>query len=317
MLEYEMRMGEFMKKCAVIYNPHSGRKAKFKYLPQFEAMLKKYDYEPTIYYTEYKGHATELVKNLEHVDLVLSIGGDGTFNESVTGNFMRSDRLVCAHIPCGTTNDIGAMMGYGKNMMNNLKMTLDGVVKNVDICVINGKPFIYVAAIGKFADIPYETPRNLKKKIGYLAYISEAVKSFFNKTKLNEIIYEIDGIEYRGLFSFIIVSSANRISGINNFYKEVKLDDNKFEVLLCNISKKKDIIRSLYFLTMYDVHKVPGIYSYKTDKLKIKFGDKPKKPWCIDGEKMDDIEDKYEITIDRNIKMMIPDKNVDKLFINK
>ena len=39
--------------------------------------------------------------------------------------------------------------------------------------------------------------------------------------------------------------------------------------------------------------------------------------WCIDGEKLDDDSLKYEIKIDRNIKMMIPKKNIDKLFIKK
>ena len=241
----------------MIYNPNSGKKAKFKYIKQFEEILGDYGYEVQTFYTEYKGHTIEIVRKLDHVDLVLSIGGDGTFNESVTGNYLRKDRLVCAHIPVGTTNDIGTMMGYGKNMINNLKMTLDGVVKNVDICLINGTPFIYVASIGKFAEIPYETPRELKKKLGYFAYLKEGIRSFFDKTKLYDVTYEIDGIEYRGLFSFIIVSSANRIAGINDFYKDIKLDDDRFEVLLCTFSKKKDIIRSLYFLTMYDVEKVP------------------------------------------------------------
>ena len=306
-----------MKKCAIVYNPNSGRKVKFNIMPQFKEMLNKYGYQVDVFYTEYKGHATEIVKSLEHVDLVLSMGGDGTFNESITGNFMRKDRLVCAHIPVGTTNDIGSMFGYGKNMLNNLKMTLEGEIKNVDICVINGKPFIYVATIGKFAEIPYETPRELKKKFGYLAYISEGIKSFFNKTKLYDVTYEIDGNEYRGLFSFIILSSANRIAGINHFYKDVKLDDNRFEVLLCNFAKKKDIIRSLYFLTLYDVEKVPGIHFYKTNKIKIKFQEKPKKNWCIDGEMLDDDNKNFDITIDRNIQMMIPKKNIDKLFVNK
>lgn len=306
-----------MKSCVVIYNPISGRKANFKVMPQFEKILNNYGYDSKIIYTKYKGHATEIVRDLEEVDLVISIGGDGTFNEVVTGNFLREKKLVLAHIPCGTTNDIGAMMGYGKNMINNLKMTLDGVVKGIDICLINGNPFVYVAAIGKFTNIPYETPRKLKKNIGYLAYLTEGVKSLFDKTRLSEIIYEVDGVEYRGLFSFIIVSSANRISGINNFYKDVKLDDNRFEVMLCNITKKKDIVKSLYFLTMYDVSKVPGIYSYKTDNLKIKFVDTPKKPWCIDGEKLNDIDKNYEITIDRSMKMLIPKKNVDKLFVKK
>ena len=306
-----------MKKIAIIYNPNSGKKVKFNVMPQFVQMLRKYDYHTDIYYTEYKGHATEIVRDLDHVDLVLSIGGDGTFNESITGNFLRKDRLVCAHIPVGTTNDIGIMMGYGKNMLNNLKMTLDGVVKNVDICFINDKPFIYVATIGKFAEIPYETPRELKKKWGYLAYISEGVTSFFNKTKLYDVTYEIDGTQYRGLFSFIIVSSANRIAGINNFYKDVKLDDKNFEVLLCNFAKKKDIIRSLYFLTMYDIEKVPGIHFYKTNNIKIKFADKPKKNWCIDGEMLDDDSKVFEINTNNNIPMMIPKKNIDKLFIEK
>lgn len=306
-----------MKSCVVIYNPISGKKENFKVMPQFEKILNKYGYDSRIIYTKYKGNATEIVRDLEDVDLVISIGGDGTFNEVVTGNYLRDKKLVCAHIPCGTTNDIGVMMGYGKNMINNLKMTLDGVVKEIDICLINGNPFIYVAAIGKFTNIPYETPRKLKKNIGYFAYLAEGVKSLFDKTKLSEIIYEVDGVEYRGLFSFIIVSSANRISGINNFYKDVKLDDNKFEVMLCNITKKKDIVKSLYFLTLYDVSKVPGIYSYKTDKLKIRFVDTPKKPWCVDGEKLNAIDNNYEITIDRSMKMMIPKKNVDKLFVKK
>ncbi len=306
-----------MKSCVVIYNPISGKKENFKVMPQFEKILNKYGYDSRIIYTKYKGNATEIVRDLEDVDLVISIGGDGTFNEVVTGNYLRDKKLVCAHIPCGTTNDIGVMMGYGKNMINNLKMTLDGVVKEIDICLINGNPFIYVAAIGKFTNIPYETPRKLKKNIGYFAYLAEGVKSLFDKTKLSEIIYEVDGVEYRGLFSFIIVSSANRISGINNFYKDVKLDDNKFEVMLCNITKKKDIVKSLYFLTLYDVSKVPGIYSYKTDKLKIRFVDTPRKPWCVDGEKLNAIDNNYEITIDRSMKMMIPKKNVDKLFVKK
>lgn len=305
-----------MKTCVIIYNPLSGKKIKYKFLPQFEKILLKYEYTTKIIYTEYMGHAAEIAKSIEHVDLLLSIGGDGTFNEVINGNFSRKDKLICAHIPCGTTNDIGVMMGYGKNMIENLKMTLSGEVKKVDICLINNRPFIYVAAIGKFADIPYETPRELKKKWGYFAYLSEAIKSFFSKTRLTEISYEIDGVMYHGLYSFIIVSNANRISGINNIYRDIKLDDNKFEVLLCNISRRKDIIKSLYFLATSGVNKVPGIYTYKTDNFKIKFNEEPKKPWCIDGEKLENNRLDFNITINRDIELMIPKKNISKLFVN-
>ena len=68
---------------------------------------------------------------------------------------------------------------------------------------------------------------------------------------------------------------------------------------------------------MYDVSKVPGIYSYKTNNLKIKFLDKPKKAWCVDGEKLDDDSLVFDIKIDNSLKMMIPKKNIDKLFVGK
>lgn len=215
-----------MKKCIIIYNPVSGKKIKKNFFSEYEKILLSKGYDSEVKYTEYKGHATSIVKNLhDDIDLVISIGGDGTFNEVMTGNFMRDKKLLLAHLPSGTTNDLCKMLGYGKNAIDNLKMTLDGKVMGLDICMINDRPFVYVAGFGKFTNIAYETPRKSKEKFGYMAYLTEGVKSFFDKTKLYDITYEIDGIVYRGLFSFIIISSANRISGINNFYKDVKLDD--------------------------------------------------------------------------------------------
>ena len=105
-----------MKKCVVIYNPNSGKAVKHDFTEEFTNILKEYNYDVNFIKTEYKGQAKEIVTNLEIVDLVISIGGDGTFNESMTGNLRRKERLVLAHIPMGTANDIGAMFGYEKNI---------------------------------------------------------------------------------------------------------------------------------------------------------------------------------------------------------
>jgi len=304
-----------MKKCVVVYNPNSGKIPREKILPQFEKILKEYNYTCQMHLTEYRAHATKIVETLEDdIDLVISVGGDGTFNESMTGNFKRKKRLLLAHLPVGTTNDIGTMFGYGKNMINNLKLTLEGKIQKIDICLINNKPFIYSAGFGKFMNIPYETPRELKKKIGHLAYLTEGAKSFTTKTKLYDITYEIDGVETRGLFSFFLITSANRVAGINNFYKDVKLNDDKFEVLMCNMTTKVDIIRSLYFLTMYDATKVPGFYFYKTNNLKIKFNTPLDKAWCIDGEELTPIDNEYNISIKSNVEILMPTKNIKELF---
>ena len=305
-----------MKKCLVVYNPNSGKYNKEVTLPKIEKILNEYDYSVIIEKTKYKGDATSIVANIDKCDLVVSIGGDGTFNEVMTGNFMRKDRIVLCHLPSGTTNDVGAMWGYGKNMLNNLKLALNGKVKRIDICTINDKPFVYSAGFGKFMNIPYETPRELKKRIGHLAYIREGARDFFRKVKLYDITYEVDNEKYRGLFSFALITNANRVAGINNFYKDIKLDDNKFEVLLCNITKLKDIVKTLYFFALYDASKIPGFYFYQTDNIKIKFNSPLKKPLCIDGESFDDMSGSYNIKIDHDVYVLMPSKNVNNLFAN-
>ena len=307
-----------MKECVIIYNPNSGHKEVKKYLQEIETILNQKGYNAIIYATEYKGHATELVSHLPNVDLVMSFGGDGTFNEVMTGNFKRKQKLLLTHISVGTTNDIGAMLGYTKDVIENVKMSLNGVVKDFDIGLINNHPFIYVAGFGKYMNISYDTPRELKKKIGHLAYIKEAVVAFFHKTRLYDVSYEIDGEKYRGLFSFILISNANHIAGMRNVYKDVKLDDDKFEIVFCTIKKKKDILRSLYFLTLYDPSKVPGIYFYKTNNIKIKINNSDHKGWCVDGEELKkSLSNRYKIVTENHVKILIPTKNVSKLFNNK
>ena len=118
-------------------------------------------------------------------------------------------------------------------------------------------------------------------------------------------------------YNSTFVTFLNRVAGINNFYKDIKLDDNKFEVLLCNITKLKDIVKTLYFFALYDASKIPGFYFYQTDNIKIKFNSPLKKPLCIDGESFDDMSGSYNIKIDHDVYVLMPKKNINSLFVEK
>ena len=82
-----------MKTCELICNKESGKGKGIK----IESLIKKiesYGYKVNMFYTEKAGDAKEHVKNMKKVDLVLSIGGDGTFNEIVSGNHLRKEKLI-------------------------------------------------------------------------------------------------------------------------------------------------------------------------------------------------------------------------------
>lgn len=301
-----------MLKVALIYNPSSGKGINQSLLEKMDPIFQKYHYDPTYIQTEYAKHAEEIMESLTGFDLIISMGGDGTFSEVTCGNLKRRKPFVLAHIPVGTTNDIGAMYGYGKDPIKNLESLLEGVQIEVDVCTINKVPFVYSAAFGKFVNVAYDTPRYLKKKYGYFAYLKEGLKEFGKKTKSYDFEIQVDGEIIRGSYSFILISNANRIAGIPNFYENVKLNDKKFEVLLCSVTRKKDIIKGLLALKNKRITKVSGFDFYKTSSLQLKPLKKQDLEFSLDGEKY---ETKGPILFEtkKTITLQVPKKNVKEL----
>ena len=60
---------------------------------------------------------------------------------------------------------------------------------------------------------------------------------------------------------------------------------------------------------------VQGFFHYKTDEIKMHFEDDKKVEWDIDGEKIDIKGPDITIKIDRETELMIPKKNIKKLFV--
>ena len=137
-----------MLKCVVIYNPNSGRLSNRNDVKKIYKILENYGYETEIKYTEYKGHAKEMTKSLKDVDLLLCAGGDGTLNEVISGNIERKKPILLGHLPLGSVNDVAHMYGMSNNTISNIAMLLNGKEKNIDVCLINNNPFVYIACMG-------------------------------------------------------------------------------------------------------------------------------------------------------------------------
>ena len=302
-----------MLKCVVIYNPNSGKLTNRNEIKRLYKLLENYGYDTQIIYTEYKGHAKELVKKMDDVDLLLCAGGDGTLNEVISGNIERHKPILLGHLPLGSVNDVAHMYGMTNNTIKNTLMLLNGTRKNIDVCLINDNPFVYVACIGAWVDISYATPRKLKEKYGKLAYVIYWIKQLKQHLQFYKVKYTVNGETHEDEFSFIFITNSNRVGGVNNIYNDVKLDDNKFEVLLCNIKNKWDIIRAVHYLNRRELNNIPVFKYYKTDNIKFEFDEVPPS-WCIDGDELLHNDKKFEIKINKDNYMLLPTKNIGKLF---
>ena len=214
----------------------------------------------------------------------------------------------------GSTNDVGNMYGLDKSVLENLETLLNGKIKKVDVCYINDTPFVYVACLGDYIDLAYNTPRDLKKKYGKIAYVLYGIKQLGKKIHQYDIKYKIDGKEYIGVYSFIFISNSSRIAGQPDVYYDVKLDDNMFEVALANVNSRTDILKLLVLASTMDIKDIPGITYYRTNNIEIEFLNPPKTSWCIDGEEFKSTSMIFKFNVNKKMKMLIPREKAKELF---
>ena len=75
-----------MKKLLILMNPCSGKKKANRALAEIIDILNRGGYDVTVYMTAARGDATEVAaKRVAEFDVILCIGGDGTFNEVISG----------------------------------------------------------------------------------------------------------------------------------------------------------------------------------------------------------------------------------------
>ena len=115
-------------------------------------------------------------------------------------------------------------------------------------------------------------------------------------------------------YSFFFITNSSRIAGVSDIYYDVKLDDNKFEVAFADIKNYRDLVKMFILLNAVDIEDIPGITYYKTNELEMEFLDPPKTSWCIDGEEYKSPSTKFKFRVEKDMKMLMPRKNINKLF---
>ena len=292
-----------MKSLLVIYNPYSGKKKNIKKLKKEMIKIASVnDYNIEFIETKQKDDATNIMKNIKYYDLVVSMGGDGTFNEVVKGNLQRKNKLLLSHLPVGTTNDLKSSFGFSGDTISIFNSILEGKNVTYDVLSVNDTPFTYTAGFGKFLNIPYETSKKDKSKFGYFAYINNGIIDLFkNGIKLYDIEYEVDGFKQKAKTPLVLVSNSLKMAGMK-FYSNIQLNDGKFEVMIANTNS---IIKLAIGILQIKMGKSSKHFKLvKTNNIKFKINDEIKN-WCIDGEKLESNPQEYNVKIMEKIKCRV------------
>ena len=275
-----------MQTMLFIFNRHAGKDRNWMVLADIVNTMTAQGYLVTTYPTQAPGDAGEAVTRWgSSYDRIVVAGGDGTLNEAVSGLLRLPDRPPLGYIPIGSTNDFSKNLSLPALPADAALISTEGVPRLCDAGTFNGRPFIYVAAFGAFAEVSFNTPQWSKNLLGYAAYLLESVKRL-PFIKPHQITAEFDGQTVSGDFLYGMVSNTASVGGLQHFPPgNPQLDDGLLEVTL--ISPPKDIVdleRLGRLLLLGDPLGVtsPLVQTFSTSK--ITFHAQEELLWTLDGE---------------------------------
>ena len=249
------------KKVLIIMNPRSGTMRANRYLTEIAELFVRNGYMPTVLITTKQGDGTVYAKKYApEYDLVVAIGGDGTFNEVASGVVECGVRVPLGYIPAGSTNDFANSLELSKDVIQNAKNILSGEVRAIDLGSFNGRTFSYIASFGAFTRASYATPQSIKNILGHAAYVLAGVKEVANLKPIHMAI-EADGQLYEGDYLLGAISNSTSVAGLLTIKREyVDMSDGMFELLLIKTPKDPlelaELVHMLGLQNFYDTNMI-------------------------------------------------------------
>lgn len=205
---------EDKKTIVFIINPISGTSNKDKVLKMIDANLDKDKFEYDIQFTQHKGHAAEIARNASNrgVNIVCSVGGDGTVNETARA-LVHTDTAL-AIIPSGSGNGLARHLHIPINVNGAIGVLNECNIQSMDYGIINDYPFFCTCGMGFDAFISQKFAEAGKR--GPLTYLENVLKTglSYNPDTYNILI---DDDKESRLNAFLI-SCANASQYGNNAY---------------------------------------------------------------------------------------------------
>lgn len=275
-----------MKRVMLIVNPHSGRTKPKSMLFEIIDVLSDHDCIVTTRLTREKGDSSKFSYEAAlsgDYDLIICCGGDGTLSETISGILKSGKSVPIGYIPCGSTNDYARSLGISSDHVEAARCAVNGKVYPVDIGMINGTHFNYIASFGLFTSVSYSASRNLKSMLGHMAYVLEGTKEL-TKIKPNHIRIETESGIYEDDYIFGAVANSTSIGGIVKIDETlVSFNDGVFEICLVKMPKNPSDLVKILRGTMNSDFTPDCFEFFRASSLKVIAP--VDMPWSLDGEK--------------------------------
>lgn len=285
-----------MKKLLFILNPCAGTRKANRLLADILSVFNRADFDVHTYITQSRGDATQVtLERAAEMDLVVCCGGDGTFNETITGLLKCGANTPMGYIPAGSTNDFAASLGLPSDILEAARHIVEGQPVCYDMGRFADRYFSYVASFGAFTRASYTTPQNVKNALGHMAYLLEGIQEI-SQIRNEHVKLELDGEVIEDDFVFGAISNSTSLGGILTLDpRQVDMRDGKFEIMLVRMPRDIMELHECVMAVQKQQYNCKMITFRSARHVKITAS--PSMPWTLDGER----EEGHEFVVAENL----------------
>ena len=256
------------KKIIFIINPISGHHNKNNFPNLVEKHIDKNQYEYSIVFTEYAGHATELtMKAIEDdFDYIAAVGGDGTINE--VAKCLIGKRQILVIVPLGSGNGLARHLELPFKPERLIKEVINkGNVYKIDTAVMNDIPFISIAGIGFDALIADYFAKDENR--GFMTYAKLVTEKYpnYRQKEYTLILDDEKTIECKPFF--VTFANSSQFGYNAEISPKASVQDGLIDVCIFKKPTFLEVpIVATYFLAK-QIDKSNFIDIYKAKKIKV------------------------------------------------
>lgn len=262
-------------KIFYINNPAAGNKNGVKCFSLIKNEFYKRKIEHESFQTEYAGHGTEIIKNLdfEKYDAIAVSGGDGTLFETINGYFANKSakRIPIGAIPIGRGNafarDLNLLPEKWEEAINAIS---SGKTKMVDVgfCKTQKEQFYFINILGLGFVTDVASSAFKLRALGHLSYILGVLYRTIS-LKPYQLKIEIDGKQFERENVFVEISNTRYTGKDFLMAPKAVIDDGLLDVILLNKLSRIRLLQCLPKIFTGEHVKLKEVECFKARKIKV------------------------------------------------
>ncbi len=224
--------------------------------------------ELDVYLTRYARHAGELAHQLrDHATIMVAVGGDGTVSE-VAGAIRGTDTLL-GIIPGGSTNIIARELGIPVSADRAIALLFGRhSVRSLDVGLCGDQAFLHMAGAGFDSEFLDLTSSELKRKVGWVAYLPAAVAAL----RTPPVHYQIrtPDTELEVVSPLVLIANGGSIIHPRfRLHSGIRKDDGMLDVFVITATASVELAGVLGRLATLSLERSPYVIHLKTTQVSL------------------------------------------------